>query len=108
VRAATIVDFNRGPAGNGWIERLELVETRGCLQLCVSQKFAPGLGSAETWASTYCYRWGDLEQAALAWIERRRAPPAAVGEVLRVCEETLAAWKYSLPDRERAPLEQRA
>jgi len=108
VRAATIVDFDRGPAGNGWIERLELVECRGCLQLCVLHKFAPGMGSAETWVSAHCHRWGELEQAALAWIERRRAPPAVVGEVLRVCAETLAAWKYPLPDRELSSPEQRA
>jgi hypothetical protein len=102
LRAVALLDLARGDARCEWLERLELLQFHGGLQLSVSQLVGAEFAPHEVWLSRECRRPAELTGALADWIEARRPTPAQVERAWTRCREALAEWGIALP-REPQP-----
>lgn len=97
LRAVALLDLARGDARCEWLERLELLQFHGGLQLSVSQVVGAEFAPHEVWLSRECRRPGELTSALADWIEARGPTPAQAERAWTRCRETLAEWGITLP-----------
>ena len=96
LRTQTVLEVTRGEGRARWLERVELLEYYGILQLCALQVVSADHVPAEIWISRDCRDPGDIFEAAYQWTLGRGATPAQ-GELLAAqCRAALAAWGYEL------------
>ena len=92
LRAASLLDLAHGDAPCAWLERLELLQFHGGLQLSVSQVVGSDCAPHEVWFSRECRRPNDLVNAIAEWIDARHPTPAQVERAWSRCREALAEW----------------
>ena len=92
LRAAALLDLVHADVPCPWLERLELLQFHGGLQLSVSQVVGPDCAPLEVWFSRECRRPNELVNAIAEWMEARHPTPAQAERAWNRCREALAEW----------------
>lgn len=92
LRHVALLDVPRGEAPLAWLERLELLEFHGGLQLSVLQVVSPELPCEELWISRACRRPQELTLAFSDWAQARNVGPALIERAMARARETLGDW----------------